>query len=159
MTEQSPAEEIRAAAKLMRERVQAVKDACHSDWGDRPWQVTECTDRETGEAACACIVCQGEYKPPLEAQIPLIQYVADAETEEHAAYIASMGPHVGLPLADLLDASAAIADDLIVWLTAKDGYEHDGWGCDKCFSWLDSDNCDCWPSLTVARAYLEVPGA
>ncbi|WP_170313992.1 hypothetical protein [Streptomyces filamentosus] len=39
------------------------------------------------------------------AQDPPVQYVADAETPEHAAYIALMHPGVSHALADLLKQS------------------------------------------------------
>jgi hypothetical protein len=59
-------------------------------WGDRPWDVTECSDKASGE--CPCIVYQGEYKPFTEAQVPHIRYIADAETPEIATWIARYDP-------------------------------------------------------------------
>jgi hypothetical protein len=95
---------LRQAASRLREGVAMIRESCHTDWGDRPWAVTQCASSETGN--CTCIVYQGEYKRADEPQVPLIQYVADAETEAHAAWIARMGPALGLLLADWLDAEA-----------------------------------------------------
>jgi hypothetical protein len=97
----TPAEEIRAAVTLLRERARAV-DA--PDWPGRPWAVTECSNDLN--AYCPCIVYEGEYKPFDEPQVPPIRYVADAETPEHAAFIASMGPGFALAVADWLDVAA-----------------------------------------------------
>lgn len=146
VTDQSPAALLREAARLMRERAGAVKDA---DWGHRPWAVTECSecyDRDhPGEAGCPCIVYQGEYKPPDEPQVPEIQYVADTEAPEFAAWIASMGPHVGLPLADLLDEQAAEYEE------AASGIYGPGV---QAFLVGDAGGTGD-PALAVARAYLD----
>jgi len=70
----------------------AALEAGHSEWGDRPWAVTECSGPEPDHEGCPCIVYQGEYKPFEEPQVPPIQYVADAEEPEHAAHIARHDP-------------------------------------------------------------------
>lgn len=93
----TPAEELSTAAARLRKLIAAVP-AAH--WGDRPWHAEGCSD--TLES-CPCIVAQGEYQPFEQPQIPPVQYVADAETREHAAYIAAMHPGVGTALADWLD--------------------------------------------------------
>jgi hypothetical protein len=92
----TPAEELRTAAKLIRERAEAVSSP---DWPGKPWQVTECS-----EHGCPCIVYQGDYKPFDEPQVPGIQYVADAESPADAEHIASWHPLVALAVADWLDA-------------------------------------------------------
>ncbi|MFF8297708.1 hypothetical protein ACF07M_20240 [Streptomyces globisporus] len=97
-----PADLLRAAAEKLRAAAAAVPS---DDWGTRPWHVEECSDTDTMES-CPCIVAQGEHKEFDQPQVPLIQYVADAETPEHAAYIVLMHPGVGLALAVLLDAEA-----------------------------------------------------
>ena len=126
----SPAEELRQAAALMRERAEA---AAQGDWPGRPWAVTECASPEDGSAGCACIVYQGEYKPFDEAQVPPIQYIADAESEEDAAHIASWHPAVALAVADWLDAATEQAR-----FTEAQG------------AWISPDSY----ALKVARAYL-----
>ncbi|MFC7794641.1 hypothetical protein [Streptomyces cinereoruber] len=118
----TPADELRAAARKLRETLAALPT---EDWGDRPWHVEECSDTECA-SACPCIVAQGEYQPFDQPQTPPIQYVADAETPECAAYIALMGPHVGRALVRVLDQAADA-------LTGVD---------------VDADE----PALTVARA-------
>ena len=96
---------LRRAATLMRERATAVPQG---GWKGRPWQATECADDEA--ANCECIVYQGEYRPYTEAQVPLIQYVADAESAEHAAFIASWHPLVAEAVAAWLEAEAERAE-------------------------------------------------
>lgn len=73
-------DEAEAAAKALRDE----------DWDDRPWDVTECSDKSSAE--CPCIVYQGAYAPLPEAQVPHIRYIADAETPEIAAWIARHDP-------------------------------------------------------------------
>jgi hypothetical protein len=68
----------------------AAKALASRDWGNRPWAVTECSDKAAGE--CPCIVYQGEYGPLDEPQTPLIEYVADTEAPEYAAHIARHDP-------------------------------------------------------------------
>ena len=116
----TPAEELRAAAKLMRECAEAADAA---DWPGGPWAVDKCS-----ENGCPCIVYQGERNPYTEPQVPRIQYVADTETPEHAAYIASMHPGVALAVADWL---ARFADPVYCYGPA----EYDA-------------------ALNIARAYL-----
>lgn len=102
----TPAETLRKAATLMRERAEAA--SANEDWGTRPWQAEECSNDVAGN--CPCIVSQGEDKPWDEPQLPAIQYVCDAETEEHAAYIAAMHPGVALVIAQWLEGEAWIAE-------------------------------------------------
>ncbi|MDK1473660.1 hypothetical protein QNO07_09530 [Streptomyces sp. 549] len=109
----SPADTLRDAAARLRTLAGAVP-ADH--WGDRPWHVEECSDTDTMQN-CPCIVTQGEYRAFDEPQDPPIQYVADAETPEHAAYIAAMHPGVGLALATWLEHSAVI-------LSGYDNHDH-----------------------------------
>jgi hypothetical protein len=100
----APAALLRRAATVLRERAQAVP----SRWPGRPWHVEECASEEDG--GCPCIVAQGKRAAWDQAQDPPIQYVADAETPEHAAWIATVHPGVGLALADLLEHAAARLD-------------------------------------------------
>ena len=101
----TPADELRTAAEKIRELIDGVP---RDLWGDRPWHVEACSDKATGD--CPCIVTQGEYKPFDQPQVPMIQYVADAETTGHANYIAAMHPGVGLALADWLESTAESLD-------------------------------------------------
>lgn len=102
----TPADEMRAAADKLRKLIAAVPS---ERWGDRPWHAEECTDTDTMEG-CPCIVAQGEDRDFDQPQDPPIQYVADAETAEFAAYIAAMHPGVGTALAEWLDATAESLD-------------------------------------------------
>ncbi|MET9053263.1 hypothetical protein ABZW50_19175, partial [Streptomyces bacillaris] len=102
-----PADQLRAAAEKLRAAAAAVPS---DDWGTRAWHVEECSDTDTMES-CPCIVTQGEYKEFDQPQVPLIQYVADAETTEHAAWIALMHPGVGLALAAWLEWQARAVTD------------------------------------------------
>lgn len=105
----TPAEELRAAADKLRRLIAAVPS---EHWGDRPWHAEECSDSERN--SCPCIVAQGERRDFDQPQIPPIQYVADAETSELAAYIAAVGPPVGLAVAEWLDTAAANAS-VLTW--------------------------------------------
>lgn len=96
----TPADELRAAAEKIRKLTGALPA---NEWGDRPWQAEECANTEFALAApCPCIVSQGEYRAFDQPQDPPIQYVADAETPDHAAYIAAMHPGVATALAKWL---------------------------------------------------------
>lgn len=90
--------EINTAADKLDELIDAVP---RKDWGDRSWHVEECSDADTMKF-CPCIVAQGEYREFNQPQNPPVQYVADAETPEHAAYIAAMDPGVGRAVVRLL---------------------------------------------------------
>jgi hypothetical protein len=163
VSDTTPAETLRKAAALMRGRAEAL---ANDDWPGLPWAVTECSDEESGE--CPCIVYQGEYKPWHEgAQVPPIQYVCDAESPQHAEWIASMHPLVGAALADWLDAVAIKAEELLQYdrpegpccaePAACNGHET-GWACEQCGGWLGGvadDACRCWSEpLEVARLFL-----
>lgn len=106
-TPESTAAVLRRAAEKIQKLVGALPK---TGWGDRPWDVTECSDEEAGE--CPCIVYQGEYSPLTEPQVPHIQYVADAEGPAFAAWIAAMHPLVGIALADWLDSAAEDAETI-----------------------------------------------
>lgn len=107
----TPAAELRQAAQRLRELVAAVREASHTDWGDEPWRAVECAKRAPGEVSemCPCIVAQGDT--PLGKAFPLTQYVADAETEQHAAFIAALHPGVAVALADWLETAATYLGD------------------------------------------------
>lgn len=92
----TPARQITAAVAKLR----ALTEPLPTEWGDRPWHAEECGNAEMQH--CPCIVAQGEYREFDQPQEPLIQYVADAETPEFAAYIAAMHPGVGELLAKWL---------------------------------------------------------
>jgi hypothetical protein len=144
MPEQSPAETLRAAASLLRQR---AEEATPGPWkpmvlGSEGYLVhrDSGTIRERGRGRVARFGCKDW----------------DADRAD-AEYVASMSPAVGVPLAEWLDADASSADSLLVWMpggvSPLSGADHDaGWGCNRCYGWLDE--CKCWPSLTVARAYL-----
>jgi hypothetical protein len=93
----------------MRERAQAVLTPV---WGDRPWEVTECSDSHGCQwrAGCPCIVYQGVYVADHEFQALPIEYIADAESAGLAEHIAGWGPRVALAVAGWLDAVADRAE-------------------------------------------------
>lgn len=99
-----PTDELRAAADRVRK---LVSDLPETGWGNRPWHVEECSDTDD-MSPCPCIVAQGEYREFDQPQEPLIQYVADAETVEHGAFIAAMHPGLAVALADWLKESAVV---------------------------------------------------
>lgn len=94
--------ELRAAATRIRDLAAAI-DA--PSLPDQSWHTEACASEERGD--CPCIVAQGRYPAEPSGALQPVFYVADAETPELAAYIAAMGPTVGLALADWLDAEAA----------------------------------------------------
>jgi len=112
-TPAAPVTELRAATAKLRALAAGLPT---EHWGDRPWHTEECSDTD-GTSPCPCIVAQGEYQEFDQPQIPPVQYVADAETPAHAAYIAAMHPGVAILLAKWLDLEA----DVIAARTAEDG--------------------------------------
>ena len=84
-----------------------AKKLLSEDWGDRAWAVTPCAGDEAEN--CPCIVQQGEEKPYDVPQVPLIRYIADAETPELAAWIARHDLRAGIARCEaelaILDAS------------------------------------------------------
>lgn len=102
----TPADELRTAADNLRKLIAAVPT---EHWGARPWHVEECSDTDD-MSSCPCIVAQGEYREFDQPQIPPVQYVADAESPDFAAYIAAMHPGVGTALAKLLELAATEYD-------------------------------------------------
>lgn len=100
------ADELRAASARLRELAKALHAP---DLADQSWHVEECANEEQGD--CPCIVAQGLHSEGRGPMTPLY-YVADAETPECAAYIAAMGPPVGLALTDWLDSAAEDAEQI-----------------------------------------------
>jgi hypothetical protein len=100
----TPADELRTATDRLRKLIAAVLS---EHWGDRPWHAEECSDTDD-LSPCPCIVAQGEYREFDQPQIPPVQYVADAESPEFAAYIAAMHPGVGAALAAWLESWTGI---------------------------------------------------
>ncbi|MEH0542965.1 hypothetical protein QA802_07750 [Streptomyces sp. B21-105] len=106
----TPADQLRAAAERLRDLREALPT---EHWGDRPWQAEECSRTDDAPPSpCPCIVSQGEYRDFDQPQDPPIQYIADAETPEFAAYIATMHPGVGKALAAWLESAARDAREI-----------------------------------------------
>ena len=100
----NPADELRQAADTLEKLLAALPV---DQWNGRPWHAEECSDTDD-MTPCPCIVAQGEYRDFDQPQDPPIQYVADAENPEFAAFIAVMHPGVGAALADWLKKSAVV---------------------------------------------------
>lgn len=100
----NPVDELRTAAATLRKLAAAIHAP---DLDDQAWHTEECADDDQGN--CPCIVAQGSYSWHDEPSKPLY-YVADVETPELAAYIAAMGPDVGMLLADTFDAWARMGE-------------------------------------------------
>lgn len=98
----TPADELTAAAKKLRALLTALPT---DQWNGRPWHAEECSDTDD-MSPCPCIVAQGEYRDFDQPQDPPIQYVADAENPEFAAYIAAMHPGVGEKIVRWLEREA-----------------------------------------------------
>jgi hypothetical protein len=98
---ETPAAVLRAAADKI--RTLATATYIGGQEATAPWHVEECDSSEAGD--CACIVAQGYHSYPGAPQTG-VSYVADAETPEYAAFIAAMGPGVGVALAEVFEAWA-----------------------------------------------------
>jgi hypothetical protein len=140
-TVQTPGNKIRTAATTLRKLINEVPN---EHWGDRPWHTEECSDTDD-MSPCPCIVAQGERREFDQPQIPPIQYIADAETPELAAYIAAMGPVLGRAVADLMEAVSYDPDDSALDDPGSD--RHDA--CDRTV-------CAPAAALAVARALAAV---
>lgn len=147
----SPAEELREAARLMRERATAATEGPWTAWvmGSEGYLVL----RATGT-----IHERGRNRV---ARVGLKDWDSD---KADAEYIAGMHPGVALALADWLDDRAEMADGVLYLDTPEGlcceapstcrGHEPE-WFCGLCGHAVDGE-CACgWKqNLAVARAYL-----
>ena len=128
----TPAEELRTAAKLMRERVQGATAG--------PWTVREEHGRDIADEGWSDVRV---VRPGAGVAITYLSNVLEGSPhEDNAAYIASMHPGVALAVADWLEAEADRAaeidgfEDSASYPLMLAGFRH---------------------SLAVARAYLGEP--
>lgn len=156
---ETPAAQLRAAAKLMRERAKKATPG--------PWRTHDTWLPAGGHTAT---VLSGEGNDTdLRAWLPTFKDVDQPWDSERnawadAEHIASWHPLVALAVADWLEDVARDADDLLKLDTPE--CPHDGgdcycrpmapeWGCDRCGEYLTPGACRCWDkALAVARAYL-----
>ena len=94
------AETLRRAAKLLRERAEAVPPA--------PWEVTN--PNEGTEYLPLWEVTNDEFNNPTDGDSPGLGVVIDTGGREEADYIALMHPPVALALAEWLEAAAVALD-------------------------------------------------
>ncbi|MFE1125870.1 hypothetical protein ACFW6R_04390 [Streptomyces albidoflavus] len=142
----TPADTLRAAAGRLRHLVASLSE---TGWGNRPWHVEECSDTDD-MSPCPCIVAQGEHRDFDQPQQPPVQYVADAETVEHGAYIAAMHPGVGKALADWLETAARDHEAGVT--AAEDVFRDDPAGRDRFLA--TGPGAPSPHALTVARQIL-----
>lgn len=117
-TAMSPTEAIDILQAASRRLAAAAKAVDSTDWPNRTWHTERCDMEATHR--CPCIVALGNTKPFDQPQIPHIQYIADAETAEHATYITLMNPEIGKALVAWLDVEAArLQTDRMVALHEK----------------------------------------
>ena len=90
----TPAAELLAAAEKLRAIATVVGDPDHTD---------QCGDKDRGE--CPCIVAQG-HNTKAGGPTTSLNYIADAEHPDLAAYIALMHPGVGIAVAGWLEAES-----------------------------------------------------
>lgn len=180
-TTETPAAQLRAAAKLMRER---AEKATPGPW-ERPLDVrhknyvmAEMPEGEQGSWADGTIPAEfashkgptGRYAGRRErvgvasAAIWSIGGFLRNRSGRDLDYIASMHPLVALAVADWLEDVATDAGELLKLDTPE--CAHDGgdcycrpmapeWGCDRCGEYLTPGACTCWDkALAVARTYL-----
>lgn len=138
---------ITAAATHLDQLIDALpKNA----WGDTPWHTEECAEEvDDGAPGHTCIVAQGEHKPFEETQFPLIQYIADAETPAHAAYIATMGAPLGEALATWLRSVVELHEPEICAKHENCAPIGCQWCCDE-----DDPCSDTRHALTIAEHIL-----
>lgn len=111
MADPTPAAELREAARLMRERAGCVPQT---------WCLFQ-----------SQIIAVGTDR------LPGADVIATCMVPERAAYVASMHPGVALPVADLLEGVAALADTL-----TRNDYT------------AAEQSAHIAPALKIARAYL-----
>lgn len=128
MPEQSPAEVLREAARLMRER---ANDVVSGRWETRT-DMQKRTSRFVADQPVYRVIAPNEG-------------IAICSTAEHAVYIASMHPAVGLAVAEWLEQAAAGYEQIVAGSYGEAGALF--------VSGLDGSG-DPDPALTVARAYL-----
>lgn len=157
MTDLAPAEVLRSAATLMRERAMAASTA--------PWRPVDAL--HGGESFGAVVGIGGVAEDPATWIVATggrepgdASYLADAD------FISSMHPLVALAVAGWLDAAAAGAKEYLVLDTPECGHAEPpcdcdrspAWACDRCGGWLGAD-CQCWDAaLAVARVYVGETG-
>ena len=146
MPETSPAEIMRSAATMMRERAEAASPG--------PWH-----QMCMGSDGCQ-VLNDGHLRERKHvAWSGRKEWKAD---HADAEYIASMHPLVALAVAGwlnetALDAAENVKADTPECVHAEPPCDCDTsprWGCDRCSGWLGAD-CHCWDdALSVARTYL-----
>jgi hypothetical protein len=108
MSAETPAAVLKRAA----DKIRALATVLDSpEFPGLPWRAVECSDPDRDE--CPCVVVQA--RPGHDGLGAPMFYVADAETPECAAFIAAMGPGVGVALADWLDRMADANDTVNDW--------------------------------------------
>jgi len=130
----TPAAQLRAAAKLMRDRASLVPPP--------PWYV-------------------GLHDITTHSGHDVI---ASSGLTVRAQYVASWHPAIALAVADWLDDVATDADEMLKLDTPECPHDGGDcycrpmapeWGCDRCGEYLAPGACRCWDkAIAVARAYL-----
>jgi hypothetical protein len=151
-TTDTPAAQLRAAAKLLRERAEKATPG--------PWK-RMCLGSE------GCLVIRDHATIRERGRGRVAKFGLNDWQADHAdaEFVGSMDPVFAQAVADWLEATATEADDLIKQDTPDCGHEDDAlgchcdrtpvWGCDRCGEYLAPGACHCWDkALTVARAYL-----
>ena len=162
MADLTPAQELREAAKLMRERAsEAERPGYESSHPGRPWcpawtySVVRHVSRNL-DTECSEHPWGSEHEGDCNQWGRWAGY-----------HIAAMHPGVALAVADWLEAAASDADEFLELDAPECGHadapcrcDHTPvWGCDRCGEYLSPGACTCWnAALAVARAYLNSEG-
>lgn len=145
-----PAEVIRRAAALMRERAEKATPG--------PWQ-----HMCLGSEGCLVLRKSGTLRERGRGRVARFGQKEWKADHADAEFVAGMSPVVALALAEWLDGEAKLADETVAWDTPSCTHEDPpcacdvtpGWACDRCGDWLGEGGCRCWTAvLKVARAYL-----
>jgi hypothetical protein len=150
----TPAGELRAAAKLMRERAQAATEG--------PWSVKVLPPPKPSLRV---------YVSPNEKHMIVNPggNVADGGRLPDAEHIASWHPGVALAVADWLELYAVWFDGAVIWETPECTHEDAPCGCgpmqpdwyhSECDGFMGDDGCVCFDKgIAVARAYVGTEGS
>ena len=139
---ESPAETLRRAAKLMRERAEGCEP--------RRWHWEACGDKRYPQR----ITSDGNVALIAET------FIDPAHRPYEAEHIASWSPPPAAAFADWLDDTAEKLADALDLDTPECTHDEPcrcdrtpEWGCDQCAGWFPV-TCHCWDKpLAAARAY------
>lgn len=82
----------------------ALNGVSDTRWPDARWGTTQCAEHPSKDN-CACIVYRGDYKTWEDQQNPPYEYIADAESEGIATWVALLDPTTGAAFIQFLEVA------------------------------------------------------